>query len=158
MKIRNLSPLALLLAACAANAATFTDSARVVDVQPVRERITSQQCDGGRAYDRHETSNGNIAGTLLGGVVGGVLGNQVGGGRGRTAATIVGAIGGTVVGNSLTRPGESSAPECHEVEQYNVTGYDVTYEYRAVRETVNMSYDPGVGSIMQVRVSVSPLR
>ncbi len=155
---------ALLLAAGAAQAATFTDYATVVKSEPLYGPANQNGCvpsaatqaPGGDAGGLGGLVTAENGGTLLGGIVGGVLGNQVGGGRGQTAATIVGAIGGAMAGRQIARsvPGAAPAGQAGTVcppAQQVLTGYLVTYEYRGQRETVTLPYQPG----KQLKMTVS---
>ncbi|WP_160331271.1 glycine zipper 2TM domain-containing protein [Burkholderia cenocepacia] len=139
-----------------AHASSFTDSARVVDVRPVYEHVVSRNCApshiGGGFQGEH------VVGTVVGGLVGGVLGNQIGRGRGNTLSTVVGAFSGAAAGSYLAGGPREVERDCTRVVDNAIVGYDTTYEYRGVRDTVRTSYDPGVGSVIQVSVSVSPAR
>lgn len=147
---------ALLLAAGAAQAATFTDYATVVKSEPLYGPTNPSGCVPSAATPAPVDAAGGLGGlvtaenggTLLGGIVGGVLGNQVGGGRGQTAATIVGAIGGAMAGRQIARsvPGAAPAGQAGTVcppAQQGLTGYAVTYDYHGQRETVTLPYNPG---------------
>lgn len=139
-----------------ANAGTFNDSARVVDVRPVHDRIVTRDC--GPRHIEEGFQGERVVGTVVGGIVGGVLGNQVGRGRGNTLSTVVGTFGGAAAGNYLAGGPREITRECRDIEGDSLVGYDTTYEYRGVRDTIRTSYDPGVGSIIQVSVSVTPVR
>lgn len=141
----------------AAQAGTFTDSARVVDVRPVRERVVTRSCEPRYLEPGPVFPGEHVVGTVVGGIVGGVLGNQIGRGRGNTLSTVVGTFTGAAAGNYIAGSRDVGR-DCREVIDNTVVGYDTTYEYRGVRDTIRTSYDPGVGSIIQVTVSVSPAR
>lgn len=141
----------------AAQARTFTDSARVVDVRPIFERVVRRDCEPRDLEPGPAFRGEHVVSTVVGGIVGGVLGNQIGRGRGNTLSTVVGTFTGAAAGNYLAGSRDVGR-DCHEVIDNTVVAYDTTYEYRGVRDTIRTSYDPGVGSIIQVSVSVSPVR
>lgn len=150
----------LLLATGVANAYTFTDQARVIRSEPIYDRVSSQSCKNVQVEGEQYSEGGNgTAGAVLGGIAGGLLGHQVGGGRGKTAATIVGALGGAMVGRNVGEQGVNSGPttrrECHQAYHDEVTGYNVTYEYRGKRETITLPQQPG--KFLEMRVSAEPV-
>jgi len=94
-----------------AQAATFTDHARVRSVEPQYENISvpRNECSS-HWVDEEPASVASAAqatpprqygGTIVGGLVGGALGHQVGGGRGKDVATVVGAVLGAIAGDQL---------------------------------------------------------
>ena len=101
------------------------------------------------------SANANVSpgGAILGAVVGGILGHQVGGGSGKDAATVAGAVGGAMVGNNLgTRnaaPGYASqdVQRCEQV-QGTPSHYEVSYDFRGVRHTAQMSAPPTSNTII----------
>jgi uncharacterized protein YcfJ len=150
----------LLLTAGAANAYTFTDQARVIKSEPIYDRVSTQSCKNVQVEAEQYTEGGNgTAGALIGGLAGGLLGHEVGGGRGKTAATIAGTIGGAMVGRHLGDQGISGTPstrrECRQVYHDEVTGYNVTYEYRGKRNTITLPEQPG--KFLEMRVSAEPV-
>ena len=145
---------ALLIATGAqAEAATFTDYATVLTVQPVREHTTTRQCatEPGVGATQGQT----IVGTAIGAGVGGLIGHQIGHGRGNTVATLAGAVGGALLGGHVADNAYGgSYQQCQDVDSYNIVRYDVTYEYHGIRETASMNRDPGPQ--MPVTVTVQP--
>ncbi|AXK38843.1 glycine zipper 2TM domain-containing protein [Crenobacter cavernae] len=153
----------LMLAAGAANAASYTDYATVVKSEPVYEQIQS----GCNATAQNPTSTGGLqdvmtaenGGAVLGGLIGGLAGHQVGGGRGKTVATVVGAIGGAMAGRQIAQTvGAKPTPvaqECRPVIQKQLAGYSVTYDYRGHRDTVTLPANPG--KRLEMRVSAEPV-
>ena len=97
-------------------------------------------------------SNANVGGAVAGALIGGILGHQVGNGRGRDVATGVGAVAGAVTGNNLA--GNSGAAYASQDVQrcQTVQGtpayYDVSYDFRGVRHTVQMSAPPAGNTII----------
>lgn len=120
-----------------------TEYARVVRVMPIRgPDVARQVC---RPVSVERQVDHNPGGAILGGIAGAVVGSRFGGGHGRDAATVAGAIGGAMAGDRLGRGNEvDTTQECETVyERGEPSSYDVTYEYRGERHTVNLGYDPG---------------
>jgi uncharacterized protein YcfJ len=107
MKSSRIAGLCALTFAQSALAADLTDTAQVVSVTPIFERVadTRQECytepTGAAAPANRERS---VAAPILGGVAGAVLGSQIGRGSGRDVATAVGAVVGTVAGDRVANP------------------------------------------------------
>ncbi|MCW3480840.1 glycine zipper 2TM domain-containing protein [Neisseriaceae bacterium JH1-16] len=162
--MKRILPLALLLAAAGAEAATFTDHATVLRSDPQYGTVTDNCPAPALNTDDVANAVGGLVtaengGALLGGIVGGVLGHQVGGGRGKTAATIVGALGGAMAGRTIAQNRNGTAQPQPVTQacasRQVVTGYAVTYEYRGQRETVTMPYDPG--KKLELTVTAQPV-
>ena len=161
-------------------AESFPDSARVVSVTPVYERIpvAREECwnDQVRGYEERRVTRSDTGaaigpGTVLGAVVGGVVGHQLGhSSGGRDRGTAAGAIVGGLLGNQIDR--QNVEPQSVEVERVPVTrevercrtvnevreatvGYDVRYEYRGREFTTRLPRDPG--RMIPVRVEVQPV-
>ena len=169
--------------ACAsfgALAESFTDSAPVVGVRAINERIpvNREECwsEQRRGYEERRITRqdtGAPVGTVLGAIAGGVLGHQVGGGRGRDAATAGGAVVGGLIGNQIDRDnGNLGGPGVTEVERRPVTrevercrtvqevrevasGYDVRYRYGGREFVTRMPFDPG--RRIRLAVDVRPI-
>ena len=112
----------------------------------------SQRCWVERQNVPVANSNTNIGGAVAGALIGGILGHQVGNGRGRDVATGVGAVAGALTGNNIagnSGPGYASQDVQH---CQNVQGapayYDVSYDFRGVRHTVQMSAPPAGNTII----------
>lgn len=147
----------LALAGTVASAETFSDTARVVGVHPVQERVITRDCSH-TTYLRHHADDGTgVVGTVVGGAVGGLVGNQFGRGRGNTLATVVGAVAGAATGRGLVEGRPEVVRECDDVASERLVGFDVDYEYHGVRGTFRSVTDPGVGSLISVSVSVTPM-
>jgi len=159
----------LTIAAMAAHAETYIDTARVRSVQPQYESVTTprQQCTNQwiNEEQRVQAPRG-YGGAVIGGVAGAVLGNQVGKGHGREAATALGAVLGAFTGDRVDnrdRGGDRyeqvprQVQTCQTVNdvQQRLTGYQVDYEYRGQQFTALLPQDPG--NRLQVRVSVDPV-
>ncbi len=132
----------------------FVDTAQVISVKPIMERVADsrQECDNAAPP---RASGSNIIAPILGGLLGGLLGHQVGGGRGQTAMTIAGAAGGAVAGNMVgNRYGARPAQQCRTIqsEREVPNGYDVVYRYNGRDVNVALPYDPG--STIKVGVGV----
>jgi uncharacterized protein YcfJ len=163
------SPVAALLLAltclpCAALAADYEDTARIVSVdQRVEQsRQPHQECGAGAGAPAQP----GVAGLALGGVAGGVVGSQIGKGRGKLAATAVGAVAGAVIGNQIQNGGLAQAqPRCVMVNdmQTRVVGYQIAYEYQgrtyidnipAMQNAAPIAYKPGDVVRVQVHLAV----
>lgn len=130
---------------------------REVPIQDVRAIMgpANQHCWVERqAVQAAPPAPNNAGGAVLGAIVGGILGHQVGAGSGRDAATVAGAVGGAVVGNNVA---SRNAPQGYVTTQdvqrcQTVQGtpayYEVTYNYRGVHHTVQMSAPPASNTII----------
>jgi uncharacterized protein YcfJ len=182
-------PVIALAALCsalapAAFADSFPDTARVVSVRALTERIpvSREECwnDRQRGYEerrvvRSDTGAAIGPGTVLGAVVGGVIGHQFGNSSGgRDRGTAAGAVVGGLVGNQVDRdrgvvggsresveiervPVERNVERCRTVNEVREAsiGFDVRYEYRGHQFTTRLPYDPGRS--LPVRVDVVPV-
>lgn len=166
MKSALLTALAAV-AATAAQAESFTDRARVRDVEPQYEsvQVPRQECSSQWVTEaRPAAANIGYGGAILGGVAGAIVGNQVGKGHGKEAATAAGAVIGAIAGDRLSSgyqaPQEYAQREvrnCRTVNdvQSRLTGYRVSYEYQGQQYTTVLREQPG--AYLPVRVSVVPL-
>ncbi len=96
--------------------------------------------------ERQQVSNdNNVGGAIIGGILGGVLGHQVGGGRGRDIATAGGAIAGAAIGNNQGGGYnyDRNIRRCETTANSAPAYWDVTYNYRGVEHSVQMSSPPG---------------
>lgn len=164
--MNRLSVLPLLaMAAAAAQAQSFVDSARVQSVEPQYEtvQIPREECTSQWVTEPQPVAGG-YGGVIIGGLAGGLLGNQVGKGHGREAATAAGAVIGAIAGDRLAggsaqgyRQAQREVRSCRTVydAQHRLTGYRVTYEYRGHQSTILTSEQPG--QTLPVRVSVTPV-
>jgi uncharacterized protein YcfJ len=125
-----------------------------VPIRQVRAIMGSanQRCWVERQAVQGVNPNANVGGAVAGAIIGGILGHQVGGGSGKDAATAVGAIGGAVVGNNMAgRSGPGYATQdvqrCETV-QGAPAYYEVTYDYRGVLHTAQMSTVPQSNTIL----------
>ncbi len=120
------------------------------------ERITNATVTSVRAVfgpaeqrcwvDRQQVSSDrNIGGAIIGGILGGVLGHQVGGGRGQDIATVGGAIAGAAIGNNQGSGStyDRNIRRCETISNSDPAYWDVTYNYRGVEHSVQMSSPPG---------------
>lgn len=90
----------------------------------------------------------NMPGAIAGAVIGGILGHQIGGGSGRDIATAGGVVAGAVVGSNVGRGG--GAPATQDVQRCTTETsrnepdfWDVTYQFRGVTHSVQMTSPPG---------------
>ena len=157
--------LATAGAAFGAQAHTYTDNARVIDVEAQYENVTvpRQECRNEWVSEAQPAGRRNYGGAVVGGLAGALIGNQVGRGHGREAATAVGAVLGALTGDNIanrTRWEQTYPPVAREVTscrtvsevQPRLVGYRVDYEYRGQRFTTLMQDNPG--AFVPVRVSV----
>jgi len=127
---------------------------REVPIREVRAIMgpANQRCWVERQAVPAASPNANVGGAVLGAVVGGILGHQVGSGSGRDAATGVGAVAGAAVGSNV---GRNTAPayatqdvrRCETV-QGAPAYYEVTYDFRGMQHTVQMSAPPAGNTII----------
>lgn len=100
--------LGTLILSQAYAATDFTDTAQVVSVTPIYDRIadTRQDCyaDPVAQSQAQPNQERSVAAPILGGVAGAIIGSQVGSGRGRDAAAAVGAVVGTVAADRVANP------------------------------------------------------
>lgn len=88
-------------------AADFTDTAQVLSVTPIYDRVaeTRQECYSETASTTAQPqSERGVVAPILGGVAGAVIGSRVGRGSGRDAATAVGAVVGAVAADRVANP------------------------------------------------------
>lgn len=168
----------VLAAACllvpSAHAAGVYDEAKVVNVEPLYERVSysvpTEVCREEQVSyqaQRPQRRRGGATAPILGAVIGGAIGNAVGHHkRNRQVGTAVGALLGGSIGADIAR--NRRAPEgerryrneqvCHterEIrEEERAAGYRVTYAYAGQTHTTRMNRDPG--PTLRVRVNVTP--
>lgn len=128
--------------------------ARVIDVQPVVERVrVSVPVENCWVEGRERGRTNSTSAAIVGGAVGALLGNNIGRGDGRKAATIGGALVGAVLGSEAAKRDNRYGPRYEEVQhcrtQYEehfeerVAGYRVTYLHHGRRAVTRLPYDPG---------------
>jgi uncharacterized protein YcfJ len=129
--------------------------ARVVDVRAVygtpQERCWLEST-GATSYQSSSNSSPNVGGAVLGAIIGGVLGHQIGGGRGRDIATAGGAVAGAAIGSgsfsgdggvTTTYTPGTQVRRCSQTYNSRPDYYDVSYEFRGQRNTVQLRDPPG---------------
>ncbi len=155
-------------------ASSFTDRARVVDVEPivrtVRVEHPRRECweeeERYSAHDQHNHSAGNmIVGGVIGGLVGHAVGRRINKGRGRHGAALAGTLIGAAVGHEAAshshdgHAGGGYRERCRTYVDYSteerVDGYWVTYRYKGEEFRTRMRHQPG--DTLPVRVRVIPL-
>jgi uncharacterized protein YcfJ len=143
----------------------YYDSARVVQVTPVTERVNSprQECHNEYIQEPYRSGGRDNAGAIIGGIAGGLIGSQVGKGNGRVAAAAAGAATGAIVGDRIDNsPGPDYGNSTRQVERCAMVdswqtvnrGYNVTYRFDGRTYTTMMPYDPG--NTIRIRVAVTP--
>ncbi|RFF28340.1 MULTISPECIES: glycine zipper 2TM domain-containing protein [unclassified Wenzhouxiangella] len=166
MKARILIMITTLAASGLALAGGGYETARVVDVEPIREvhrtPVDREICREETAYVRERRHS--HAPTVFGAIIGGVIGNQFGSGGGRDAATAAGALLGGAIGHdaSKARDGRrypATRERCRIERDWRErtvdSGYRVTYEYGGRLHRTTMAHPPG--DTIRVRVSVDPV-
>lgn len=142
------------------------DTARVVDVEPIRELhrtpVDREICREETVYVQERRRSHTP--TVVGAIIGGVIGNQFGSGSGRDAATAAGALLGGSIGRDASKERRDRArPVTRERceierdwrERTVDRGYRVTYEYGGRLHRTTMAHHPG--DTIRVRVSVDPI-
>ena len=149
-----------------ASAATFQDTAKVINVEKIFRTHTVQEpykdCYIEQVEER--LGDGSITNEVIGGIFGGLVGNQFGEGNGKTAATIAG----TVLGASLAHDDELKKTNKTKIvsqevcetkyrirSEERVSHYLVEYEYEGRKYSYKSNRMPSSDTI-QVRVSVNP--
>lgn len=142
------------------------DTAAVVDVEPVYERVrvaAEERCRFETVYREVVPAHGPkvVAGAVLGGALGHALGHRK---RDRQAGALVGAALGAGIAHSVAvegrprRVAKAREEVCEVVVpaalREEVASYLVTYRYRGKTHRARMAEHPG--STIRVRVSVSP--
>jgi uncharacterized protein YcfJ len=150
------SALVLLFLSGTAFAADLVDTATVISVTPIHERVieTQREC---ATVTVPVTPGHSVGGAVLGGVVGGALGNQIGGGTGKKAATVAGVVAGAMAGDRIaTRsdPRTRQEEQCRDVQTGRevTSGYAVIYRYNGQDVRTTLPYNPG--DTVRVRVNV----
>ena len=170
-----------------AQAATFTDHARVSSAEPQYENINvpRNECSShwvNEDDDRVGTAPQNTqprqyGGAIVGGLAGGVLGHQVGNGRGKDVATALGAVLGAVAGNQIQNQytqtqhdnGQYGGNVGYKQAQREVQRCRTVYDVQSRITGYLVSYDyrgqqystlmnTNPGSRLPVRVSVDPIQ
>lgn len=132
-----------------------SERTREVPIRDVRAIMgaANQRCWVERqAVPAQANPGANLGGAVVGGILGGILGHQVGSGSGRDVATGVGAVAGAAVGSNVAgrnNPGYATqdVQRCETV-QGAPAYYEVTYDFRGARHTVQMSAPPAGNTII----------
>lgn len=163
----------LALGLIAASGPALATDAYVVDVNPVLEDqvryedVPTQQLVCGYSNQRGNSgwiergTNGVFGSTegLLGAAIGTAIGNEIGGGSGNEAAKVIGGVLGNKIGNNIAyKKGET----CQEVtkmvrQRYTetvISGYNVLVDINGDHYWVKRNFEPMVGDVINVRVSV----
>lgn len=101
---KSLLAVSLLSLFGAANAADYTDTARVISSTPIYERVNEPRRECWTENVQAAPKERSMGGAVIGGIAGGLLGSQIGGGNGNTAATGAGAVAGAVIGDRVANP------------------------------------------------------
>jgi uncharacterized protein YcfJ len=151
---------------------SVVDSARVVNVVPVRESYQVnnpvEHCWNERVPSRYKGKNKSYTPEVVGALVGAAVGNQLGKGSERDVATFAGALLGTTIGRDIKHKHNRHVHSANRYEvvqrcevrdsyttQERIVGYNVDYKYRGNTYQTFMDQDPG--DRIKVRVSVEPL-
>ena len=154
------------------NAASFTDSARVVKYDPVYKtiQVPHEECRMVSVpvevrYPTNSIRTVQVASPgerLLGTAIGAAIGNQFGKGDGRKAATVVGGLLGYGAASRTTQVSTSysTVKEYREIEQCNTVysekitqdGWLVMYDYNGMIGTVHTYDTPS--SMIPITISI----
>lgn len=109
-----------------------------------------QRCWVEREQVEQDRSDARVPSAILGAVIGGILGHQIGGGSGRDVATVGGAVAGAAVGANIARDRNGqqiitrNVQRCSSVPSQAYPDYwDVTYTFRGIEHSVQMTAPPG---------------
>jgi uncharacterized protein YcfJ len=143
------------------------DYARVIDVQPLVERVRYREpVEECWEEPRRVGGSDRTGAMLIGGVLGAVVGNQFGSGSGRRVATVAGAVLGGAVGREAAgrdahdhRDRVRYEQRCVVHEQSRVDerirAYRVAYRYHGRDYVTELPYDPGPR--LRVAIDARPL-
>lgn len=163
---KKLFGLMLASASFTAAAVDYTDTARVIDAQPIIEQQARQECHTETVQVQQQaqasTQGGpDYTGAAIGGVAGGVIGNQVGGGSGKTVATALGAVVGALTGFNMQNanagaqaPQQQARQVCTNNAVPVTTGYRVRYSYLGKEGNTVTRSQPG----QTIQVGVTALQ
>jgi uncharacterized protein YcfJ len=151
------------------DSASFTDTAKVISVEPVYYSTTTSrprhECWEEEVFyssdDRHDDTALRM---IVGGAIGGALGHNIG--RHSDSAKIAGAVIGSAIGydtaqrhrgrHKLRRGTEERCQTVYEeVSHQRLDGYRVTYRYRGQTFTTITEEDPG--KRLRIRITLTPL-
>jgi uncharacterized protein YcfJ len=156
----------LLMVSQVSLAGKYYDTARVLKVKPIYERVQvnhpRQQCWNEPVY--HRSHRDSAVPMITGAILGGAIGNQFGKGSGRKALTVAGMLLGGAIGddmgraNSYDRSYRTSERRCRVVDNYRtrqeVVGYRVKYRYKGKNHWTRTQEHPG--RYINVKVKVRP--
>jgi uncharacterized protein YcfJ len=176
MQIRSFTSLCSFALVLSTSAGAYGDEAqgfgvaRVIESRPVYESVDVPQ---GREvcyrepvtyYEPGPRGRRSESNEVLGLIVGGLIGNQFGRGNGRAAATVGGAMLGSAVardsnrnryysqGRRVTREERVCEWRDEYLEERQLTGFDVTYDYNGAVGHVFTRREPG--ATIRVRIAV----
>jgi uncharacterized protein YcfJ len=158
----------VLLASQVTMAGRYYDTARVISVKPIYERVQvhhpRQHCWNEPVY--HRNGRDSAVPMITGAIIGGAIGNQFGKGNGRKALTVAGMLLGGAIGNDMARQHSygyghgyrTMERRCRVVDDYrsrrDVVGYRVKYRYNGKIHSTRTQEHPG--RYINVRVRVRP--
>jgi uncharacterized protein YcfJ len=164
---------------------SYTDTAKVLDVDPIYETVSvyvpEEHCwSTPKRHRRHQSKyydykqNKSYTGAIAGGIIGGVIGNQFGHGSGKKAMTVAGSLLGLSIGHDLSQNTsyryddhydkanhryKGRNKHCETTSRYEsrdeIAGYRVKYRYKGKRFWTRTQNHPG--DRIRVRVKVEPL-
>ena len=157
--------IATSLSLISLQALAYEADARVINAEPINERIYNQeQCTRESNYNppqQRSNQSKDYTGSVIGAIAGGLLGSTIGNGNGRIVAAAAGAGVGAMVGDNIARPSTPEYTQNYVQEKcssggytYQTTGYRVTYIYDNREYTTNMPYNPGTH--LPVSIQVTP--
>jgi uncharacterized protein YcfJ len=145
----------------AAQAETYTDTARVRSAEPQYENtsLPRQECtsqwisepDGRGNRERQGrpmSQERQYGGAILGGLAGGVVGHQFGGGNGKDAATALGVVLGAMAGDKMANHDHAGQydnaryePAQHAMQQREVQRCHTVYDAQTRLTGYRVAYD-----------------
>lgn len=148
-------------------AGAHQDYAKVTQVQPIYERssrrIPETSCHL-ESYRESDSSNSHT-GTILGGIIGAAIGNELGHKkRNKQVGALAGGLLGASIGRDVSQRNQSREPRYQEREVCEtlyrtenvrqLTGYQVSYQYRGRHYRTRTEHHPG--DRIPVQVAVRP--
>ena len=171
MRIQRLIQPAVLatatILAAGVQAASHYDTARVIDVTPVYEKVRYampvEECGPQtvRLPEYRAPGTAQIVGAVIGGALGNAVGNKK---RNKQVGTAVGAVLGASIANDIARNSRDDSRTrygtrnvCQTFTEYRdedrLLGYDVRYRYADQTYTARMKRHPGD----EIRIRVTPI-
>ncbi len=175
-----LSVLLSAIPALAVSGNSYTDTAKVLDVDPIYETVSisipEERC-WSKPYRRNHRNSRyrtnqtpSYTGTIAGGIIGGIVGNQFGHGSGKKVMTVAGSLLGLSIGHDLSQNTRYRSDDdqisheyrgrkqhCETTTRYEsrqeIVGYRVKYRYKGNQFWTRTQSHPGKRIGIQVRIT-----